>query len=386
MNADAIVVIGGGIAGLMTTYLLARAGFRAILLEARQCLASGSSTRNHGWLQSGRFYLLTAPAQTLDDCARGAHEIMTIAPECVEWRREAYLVTADPSRADQYRRQCSALGVLSDEVSLKTLREREPALSSASAIRAAFSTPDIPFSPSVALAIIASAAAEAGAGIRCDTPVDCFRFEGDRISEVVLANGERLRTNFVVNAAGAWSGAVLAAAGIAMPNGFQLFQSSLLVVEPEVCSSMLLSLDLGGPTVVPHRTRSVLGVNGNALPLADPDRLREDPDSARTIVRSLTTFMPSLIDRTSPAASVWHCRKAEIVHPSNPHGRSPTYTVIDHAAQGVSNFVTALPGKFTTAPVMAAAVVSTVAERLRHRGAVFHAAFPTVDTLRKRNA
>jgi len=352
----------------MVTLKLVQAGYRVVLLEGHSCLGAQSSTHNHGWLHhSGRFYLLLHGMEVVHQCQAGARELLALAPHCVEPRQGAYLVTAAPERAHRYIQRCHEVGLSPHEVSLKTLREREPALQGAP-LQAAFGVSDRPFVPSVVLQVLYTAAVQAGAEVRCGIIVRGFRFAAGRIIGVKCQhNGslEEIPTSFVVNAAGAWSRGLLHTAGLDVPD-IRLFQSSLLVVEPPLTADrMLLSLDAQGATIVPHRTRTVVGVNGDARPLEAPEEMPSDHASRNILIGAVGALLPTIAGRQHRKAFVWTCRKTEFVcSRTHAQGRSPAYAVLDHSAEGVSNLLTCLPGKFTTAPVMAAAVLSAMREKL----------------------
>ena len=364
-----VVVIGGGIAGLTVAHELVKAGYRVILLEAEPHFGAKSSTKNHGWLHhSGCFYLLIHGLEVVQQCQEGAREILRIAPHSVEPWKGTYLLTADPNLAHRYSQRCKEAGLPLDELSVKDLYDREPALRG-SPIKAAFSVSDRPFRPSAVLEILRHTLVEAGVQIRCGTRVRGFRFKADRIVGIqCVHNGtcEELPASFVVNATGAYGQELLQTTGLSTSAEIRVFRSSLLVVEPALTmDTMLISLDPKGATVVPHVHRTVVGVNGDSQPLEDPEEAQSTQASIDAILHGMTDLLPNLRRRNkSSVAYVWTCHKAELVSTTNTKGRSPAYAVQDHSEQGVSNLLTCLPGKFTTAPVMARAVVTNVQEKL----------------------
>lgn len=121
-----------------------------------------------------------------------------------------------------------ALGADIDLVDTEDIESRWPMLDARGVVAASFSPPDVYFRPGTLPSSYLDAAIRLGAGFRADTPV---------IGIESRTGGVRVRTSsgpidgdVVVDAAGAWMGAVAATAGIRVP--LVPVRHQLLVTEP----------------------------------------------------------------------------------------------------------------------------------------------------------
>src|SRR5688572_1835829 len=113
-------ILGGGVCGLYVAWKLACAGFRVILFEAGDGLGMQSSSRLHGWLHSGRFYLLH-DVSIAQSCALGYRQIVNLAPASIERRVGAYLVTDDYDRAHKFVKRCEEANLDPNEIPVRDL-------------------------------------------------------------------------------------------------------------------------------------------------------------------------------------------------------------------------------------------------------------------------
>ena len=88
LNYD-VLLVGGGIAGLMSAQKLSGLGLRIALIERELTLASGPSTKNEGWLHRGTYHAFsikdrTTAIQVARRCIYGHEQLRLFAPEALE--------------------------------------------------------------------------------------------------------------------------------------------------------------------------------------------------------------------------------------------------------------------------------------------------------------
>jgi glycine oxidase len=209
-----VVVVGGGVIGLAVAWEAGRRGLRATVLE-RGDPGSGATGVAAGML---------AP---VSEAAFGEPEILALNltsaalyPAWVEELREAsggmdpgylpcgsLLVARDGDQAAALERelvfrQDQGLGIR--RLAPTEARRREPALTAG--LRLALEAPeDHAVDPARLVAALCAAAENAGGGLRRGVEAAGLALDGDRVTGVHLADGERLDAEHVVIAAGCWS-------------------------------------------------------------------------------------------------------------------------------------------------------------------------------------
>ncbi|MBN9886931.1 NAD(P)/FAD-dependent oxidoreductase [Salipiger abyssi] len=211
-----VIVIGGGLFGAFTGLFLARAGLKVTLLERGQVGAQASATnfgnlRLHG--RSARQYPLSIRAQELWE------SYVRLTGETCDIDRTGHLYFARTDRGEaQLRKEVETAGRFGIDSQLMEgarLYDRFPFL--APGIRlAAFSPRSAVANPRLSTPPVARALLRYGGTVveGCEVA----RFEhGSRGFAVTTADGRHFAAAKLVNAAGAWAGALAAQAGETVP-------------------------------------------------------------------------------------------------------------------------------------------------------------------------
>lgn len=211
-----VAVIGGGVIGLAIAWRAQQRGLRTLLLE-RDALAQGSSHAAAGML---------AP---VSEATASEHALFALGrasaaryPAFVEELRVAsghdpgYLacgtlaVARDRDEAEALEREravCESFGFAVQRLRPSEARRVEPAL--APTLRLALQIPDDhAIDPRRLCAALAAAVRRAGGTIREHVAVAGLDVAGERVTGVLLADGELVAAEHVVVAAGAWAGAL----------------------------------------------------------------------------------------------------------------------------------------------------------------------------------
>ncbi|MEV6662044.1 NAD(P)/FAD-dependent oxidoreductase [Streptomyces nigra] len=212
------VVVGGGVIGTGIAYHLARAGVPDVVLVERDELASGSTSKAAGGVraQFSDELNIRLGARSLEAFARFEQD----TGYDIGLHRVGYLfllsTPEDVTAFEAAVRLQNSLGVPSRIIDPAEARELSPLISTDGLLAAAYSPDDGHCTPESVVHGYAAAARRHGARILRHTTVTGIERHGDRITGVTT-NAGRIATDTVICAAGAWSRAVGAMAGVDLP-------------------------------------------------------------------------------------------------------------------------------------------------------------------------
>ncbi len=214
-EAADVVVIGGGIAGVMTAWYLHRAGQRVVLCEKGR-IAAEQSGRNWGWVrQQGRD---PAELPLMIEALSIWKGLGAEVAADLGFRQEGILYLANgPADMAQYEAwlvHARAHGLDSRLLSRAEVDARLP--NAAGWVGGLLTPSDGRAEPFVAVPAIAAELAAKGATVREACAVRTLDLEGGRVRGVVTEAG-RIRADRVVVAGGSWSGLFLGAHGAPLP-------------------------------------------------------------------------------------------------------------------------------------------------------------------------
>ncbi|MDR6976215.1 sarcosine oxidase subunit beta [Streptomyces sp. 3330] len=232
MNTHAsVVVIGGGVMGTSIAYHLAAAGVRDVLLVERDELGAGSTSKAAGGVraQFSDELNIQLGARSLESFGRFEEE----TGYDIGLHRVGYLfLLSTPEEVASFEagvRLQNALGVPSRMIDPAEAGRLSPLIRTDGLRAAAFSPDDGHCTPEAVVHGYAAAARRHGARILRHTAVTGIERQGAAITAVQTTLG-RVTTDTVVCAAGAWSRAVGAMAGVELP--VQPLRRQIAVTEP----------------------------------------------------------------------------------------------------------------------------------------------------------
>jgi glycerol-3-phosphate dehydrogenase len=226
-----VLVIGGGVVGCAVLWALARYDVRLALCEAENDVGEGISRANTAIAHTG----FDAPPGSLEArLVTRSHNIF--AGLCdqlgVDLRPCGALMLAldqeDLARLDAYERQAAANGIAVERLAGEAVRARWPYANPA--VRGGLRIPGEAAVDSFGLTLAyAEVAAQAGAQLLLDEPVEAIERQDDRL--IVTTARRRIAARYVVNAAG------LRAAEVAAMVGDDTFsirprKGQLIVIDP----------------------------------------------------------------------------------------------------------------------------------------------------------
>ena len=224
-----VVVIGGGIIGACCAYYLSVDGLKVHLVErgGLACGASGACQFGIGHVNTGICKDLTMASGRLYE--RLAQQLSMD----MEYEKPGNVYIADtPERMSALERTEQSLrgtGMRCHLMDRKELAEFEPCLAD-DIPGGLFFPDDAEVQPMLATMAFARAAAEQGATIQTFTEVTGIELAPGRAVAAVNTTAGRIPTQAVVNAAGAWSGAIGEMVGLDVPVGPR--KGHIVVTEP----------------------------------------------------------------------------------------------------------------------------------------------------------
>lgn len=293
MERCRVAIIGAGVNGLGVAHRLAKAGVRDVVVLEKKYPMYGGSGRNAGGVRAQWASLsnLELARDSIPMWRRFASEIGLHT-----WfRQSGYLMLAsDPEILDEMRDRARfqrAHGIPTHVVGVEEAKRLAPAVDMDAFIGGSFCPEDAVIFPWPVVNGLRERVEDQGIEIRARTPVTGLATDGDRIVRVETPESS-LAPDWVVNAAGAWSGEVARMAGVSIP--VQPVRHQIFVTE-----ALKPMLD---PMVVDMRTGLYVSQDGRGElvgGLSDREPLEGVTTSASfgflaRIARQLVELIPSI--------------------------------------------------------------------------------------------
>lgn len=358
-----VLVVGGGATGTGIARDLSLRGVDVLLVE-RDGLSSGTSSRSHGLLHSGVRYAEDDP-KGAEECITENRILRSIAGHCIRDTGGLFVQLSEDSPAyfEEKRAACKEIGIETEALSGTEARARVPDLS-ADTERAMW-VPDGVVYPSRLCAANAADAEAHGAVVSPHTPLEDVVVEEGRIAAATVGGAGRdtVEPEYVINAAGAWAGTVASMAGV--PVEMAPSRGVMISVAYDGLGPALNRCrdPDDGDIIVPHEDEVVLGTT--SVPVSDPDDYKRADWEIETSIQECAAMLPPVAD--APRVRTWWGVRplyAPDEATSNRRGISRGFAALDHAADGVDNFLSVVGGKLTTYRQMAEVVSDLVCDKL----------------------
>ena len=244
-NRADVVVIGGGVTGLGTAYNLAKKGVSDVVVLEKKYLCYGATGRCGGGIRQQ--FTTEANIKLAMESVRlfeGLSEELDID---IEYDQGGYLIITYNDEVDQFRKNVelqNKLGLKSRFITPEEAREIVPLLNIDPIAGATFCQTDGHANPFKVVQGYAKKAQEMGVEINKFTEVTSIETDDNQITAVNTNKGT-IKTNIVVNAAGAYSRDIALMVGVELPN--KPYRHEILVTESveHVLDPMIISFKTG---------------------------------------------------------------------------------------------------------------------------------------------
>ena len=306
------------------------------------------------------------------ECITENRVLRRIAPASVEATGGYFVATPDDpdDYVEAFAANCAASGVDCEEVEVGPLLAKEPALNRR--IRRAFRVPDGSIEP---WQLIESTLADArvhGSEAHSYQRVIGFDVTGGRIVAATLRNerdgSDRRRSgsSSSFSASGAWAGQIAGLAGVQveMTPG----KGTMLIYNHRMTDAVInrCHKSSDGDIMVPVHTVAILGTTDIKVP--DPDDYDITREEVAGLVAEGSKLFPDLprmrILRAYAGVRPLYRPPADAGRGGGNRAISRAHAILDHADQGVDNFVSIVGGKLTTHRLMAEETVDAVTAKM----------------------
>lgn len=366
-----VLVLGGGATGAGVVRDLAMRGFKTILVE-RGDLTTGTTGRYHGLLHSGGRYVVKDPLAARE-CIEENRILRRIIPTCIEDTGGFFALTPwdDPEYAQLFIEGCHKAGIPVEEITISQMLKEERYLNPK--IQRCFHVPDGSADSFLATELNAESARQHRAQILTYLPVIRL-LAADRTSSKPAVTGAlchdlikdedvEIHAGMVVNALGAWAGAIAETIGIhinIIPG-----KGTMVAINHRILNTVVnrCKMPSDGDIIVPAHTVAVIGTTD--IPVPDPDHYAIEPWEVELMLEEGSKLVPGLREMRILRAWAGVRPLYQETNISQNRDLSRAFTLLDHEKRdGVSGLVTITSGKWTTYRKMAQVTVDLVCEKL----------------------
>ncbi len=241
------VVIGGGVIGTSVAFHLAKLGLRDVVLLERSHLASGSTGRSVGMVETN--YALDVNVALAKHGFEELSHFGDVTGGTADFHRRPYLETVAAKDQEDHLERAVAVGrrhgIRVDLVEPDEIAEVFPELRVDDVTRGLLSQDAGFCDPHSVAASYAAAAQRLGAEVRTKTPVERILVGLGQVHGVRTASGE-IHAPVVVNATGPWCNDLLEPIGITLPVTRWHRQIFVTSPHPDIPNDRPMYIDLPG--------------------------------------------------------------------------------------------------------------------------------------------
>jgi hypothetical protein len=347
-----VVIVGAGIAALSIGYRLARHGLRPLLVESQPQIASGSTTRNEGWLHAGTFHSqsISDPDQALRvarRCMYGHQQFREFCPEAVEDPATfTVAATLHKERIPEILARWETAGVAHEVILPGALTRAAPDIRIKN-IEAAWVVKEVSINTRVLSHRLAAEIHMLGGRIVCAATI--VRLGVDDVEIAAMGESIIAAPQSIVIAAGYGSGEVVRKF-LGTTLNLRYWKSHLLY-GPRIVGANVYGIDPHEANIAHHRHKTIVGMNEENIPC--PALSLEVLQSE---VQAMKDALGRLVNTTGiEGFSSIACMKVDV-------SRDPRKlrNLDVEIVEIQPSIFCAFPGKMTEAPFLADAVVREI--------------------------
>jgi glycine/D-amino acid oxidase-like deaminating enzyme len=357
-----VIVVGGGIGGLYVTYKLASLGIKVLLVEDKDVLCSGPSSRNGSKLHRGTFHSALIDneeraLQTALRCIYGYDQIKSFAPECIDVEAlPNFAIIRSDSFAERAIRRWNAIDVIYKPISYETLSEYIPGLERSYA-RHIFQVVDAPINYRMLFQKLLHSSEKNGAEVMLCTNLTLEGKDSSRAKLSIRGEQETIdvEASYYVFTTGYGTKQLIETY---FPDGLKvrLWKNHALIL-PRFMKNGFFSIEAGEPSLMPRGNYSIV-CQSQEDTIMDTPNFEVNLDTSREVFNALLNVFP-IVKQYETTYQPTACMKPDIVYSSDP---SRTVNVEIHRLSPYH--ILTLPGKASEVPYLADQLVRTIFEPL----------------------
>lgn len=360
-----VLIIGGGATGTGLARDLALRGIDCIVVDKKD-INAGATGANHGLLHSGARYVASDPAAARE-CREEGAIIKRLAPQCIEDTGGLFVAVPgdDEAYIAEFARRCQQCGIAATPVDLQDALEMEPSLSTAAI--AVYAVPDASIDPfKLSLDNLAQARSRGTRYLMHHQMVGVEqkgrRILATRLKDHLSGREVRVQAEQIVNASGAWAGEVAAIAGARIDMIYS--QGTLIISQMRIGERVINRLRKAADAdiLVPAGTVSIFGTTSKRINA--PDHCRPTTAEIDDMISDGVAMVPKLGDTRYIRAYAGVRPLVRAGTGSDDRAVSRGYSLLDHEADGLDNFISITGGKLTTYRLMAEKTADLVCRRI----------------------
>lgn len=353
MKSYDVVVIGTGVAGLMSAMKLARSGMKVLVLEKAEVVGSGSSTRNVGWLHSGAYHAGTIAiaddAITVSrQCAYGYDQIRTHYPEVLDdGLIESHVLVRDQNFVLELERRWSEAGVTAKRLTISEAQTAHPE-ADLSSLAAVYDVKDVSLNTRLLYRRMIAEAKTYGVEFRLGVSLTSHN---GHVFAFATRGGpdEEAHTKVTVYACGFSTGEIVKSLhGVEFP--YRLWKSHMIITR-RLSHKGLFHVDRGESAIIHHGASSIVNLNHDATLVDRPDYKVEE-EAVDKVREALIRLFPRW---NEPEYHVVACIKTDV-----PETAESSRSLNINIQEILPKTICVLPGKLTETPYLTDRLVQMV--------------------------
>ncbi|MCX7853754.1 MAG: FAD-binding oxidoreductase [Caldilineales bacterium] len=351
-----VLIIGGGVYGCATAYHLARLGAGKVVVLERRHVCAGGTAKSCAIVRT-HYSVTTNLVHAVESLKIFAHFDEVVGGD-VGWHRTGYLILGPEAHREPMLRvfaEQNAHGIDTAVLDPAAAHEIHPLLSYHDVEVIGYDTFTGYADPYLTTTAYANRARDLGVTIHTNTPVTRLSSEG-RVKVVETTDGT-WHAPLVLLAAGPWTNAIAATAGLHFPYEISRHKVITLRIARPYDPHWPIVKDLTTPDKIYFRPETggvvLVGTGDHGDPITDPDTLTDqvDMDHIVRIGRLVSNRMPAFADAECTAG--W----------TGPYDITPDWNPLVGAVPGVEGLFVAVGFSghgFKLAPTISEALAQTM--------------------------
>jgi len=368
-----IIVIGGGATGTGIARDAAARGYDVVLVDRGE-LGSGTSGNFHGILHSGGRYAVNDP-QVAAECYQENQLLRQIVPSAISETGGLFVALNDEEAAHSriLIKACEVAGIPVELLNAEQALRMEPQLSRD--LKVAFTVPDgfVGGHEVLRLNRLAAVEAEVPATFLTNHVVTGVTRTGGSLSAVTVRDTlsgvlQEIPCDYVINASGVWAGEIADMVGLELDMVYD--KGTMLVYGNEYSKAVLNRCrpEADGDLLASHAGQSIMGTTSRIITdLNDYEPTKEEID---LLEQEGAAMIPALGEAEVLFAYAGVrplFQEKGTADAASSRSISRSFKVLDHAEQGIDNFISIVGGKVTLYRRMAEAVVDLLDHKIKNQ-------------------